>query len=236
MKIEVTSSRWLFLLGFLGSIFLVMAQASPEAGADLEKILNRMDQTSKTFRSAQARFTWDQYNSVVNEIADSETGTIYFRRAAKEIQMAADIERPDAKQVIFSHGKIQVFQPKIGTVDVYDAGSHREEFESFLVLGFGGGGHEMLNSFEVKHLGSEELVGTHTAKLELIPKSEKVRQMFSHIYLWIDMGTGISVQQQLFQSNGDYRLAKYSAIQLDRNISDKVFKLKTPASAKIVTH
>jgi outer membrane lipoprotein-sorting protein len=235
MKFKSSGPTCLYLLGFLGTMVFAVAQVSPESGT-LERVLNRMDQTGQSFRCAQARFTWIEYNSVVNENSDKQEGVIYFRRAEGEIQMAADIAQPDRKQVIYSHGKIQVFQPKTETVDVYDAGSHREEFESFLVLGFGGGGHDMLKSFEVKYLGEDELAGVRTAKLDLVPKAEKVRQMFSHIQLWIDMATGLSLQQQLFQGNGDYRLAKYASIQLKPKISDSVFKLKTPAKTKVVSH
>ena len=52
--------------------------------------------------------------------------------------------------------------------------------------------------------------GVATAKLQLVPKSEKVRNTYSEIFLWIDLDKGISVQQQFFQPQGDYRLAKYS--------------------------
>jgi outer membrane lipoprotein-sorting protein len=51
--------------------------------------------------------------------------------------------------------------------------------------------------------------------------------MFPNIVLWIDPVRGISVQQQFFQQGGDYRLSKYSDIQLNRKIPDSVFKLKT---------
>ena len=51
--------------------------------------------------------------------------------------------------------------------------------------------------------------------------------MFSHIILWIDPARGVSLQQQFFQQGGDYRLSKYSDIQLNRKIPDSVFKLKT---------
>jgi outer membrane lipoprotein-sorting protein len=154
----------------------------------------------------------------------------------KDIQMAAEITQPDTKLLIFSGGKIQIYQPRIDQVDVYDAGSHREEFESFLVLGFGGGGHEMLKSFDVKYVGEEKIDAVDATKLDLTPKSEKVRLQFSHILLWIDPQKGISVQQQLFQASGDYRLAKYSDIQLNQKIPDSVFKLKTSGKTKTVSH
>ena len=93
----------------------------------------------------------------------------------------------------------------------------------------------MLKSFEVKYLGSEKVNGMDTAKLDLVPKSQRVRNTFDHIVLWIDPARGVSVQQQLFEPAGDYRLAKYSDIELNQKISDAVFKLKTTGKTKIVS-
>ena len=72
-------------------------------------------------------------------------------------------------------------------------------------------------------LGRETINGIATAKLELIPKSEKVRNTYKQIILWIDLERGISVQQQAFQPDGNYRLAKYSSIQVnEKKIPDDV--------------
>jgi outer membrane lipoprotein-sorting protein len=87
----------------------------------------------------------------------------------------------------------------------------------------------------VKYLGDETVLGTNCAKLELIPKSAKIRNTFARILLWIDPAKGISVQQQFFEPSGDYRLAKYSDIQLNQKIPDSVFKLKTTGKTKVVT-
>jgi len=218
-------------------LFLLVAQFGlPQPSTDLEQVLNQMDEAATKFRTTQANFTWVQYNKVIDDIADTQKGKIFFRRAGKDIQMAADLSEPDTKQLIFSDGKIQVYQPRIDQVDAYDASAHREEFESFLVVGFGGGGHDMLKSFAIKFLGNEKIGGTETAKLDLIPKSEKVKQNFAHLVLWIDPQRGISLQQQLFETSGDYRLAKYSDIQVNQKISDNVFKLKTSAKTKVLTH
>jgi outer membrane lipoprotein-sorting protein len=226
------AGRWLRLLL---CVSLLPAFSYAQSG-DLQKILDQMDESAKNFRTTQASFSWTQYNKVINDITDTQEGKIYFRRTGKEIQMAADITKPDTKTVIFSDGKIQMYQPRIEQVDVYDASAHREEFESFLVLGFGGGGHDMLKSFEVKDLGTEKVDGVNSEMLDLVPKSEKIRQHFAHITLWIDPAKGISVQQQLFETSGDNRLAKYSQIQVNQKIPDAAFKLKTSSRTKILTH
>jgi outer membrane lipoprotein-sorting protein len=214
----------------------LLAAFSQAQAANLQQVLDRMDEAATNFRTTQADFTWTQYNKVINDITDTQEGDIYFRRNGKEIQMAAEISKPEAKLVVFSDGKIQMYQPKIEQVDVYDAGAHREEFESFLVLGFGGGGHDLLKSFEVKFLGSEKVDGIEAAKLDLVPKAERVKQSFAHITLWIDPARGVSVQQQLFETSGDYRLAKYFNIQVNQKIPDSAFKLKTSSKTKIITH
>jgi outer membrane lipoprotein-sorting protein len=149
--------------------------------------------------------------------------------------MAADIMEPDKKYVLYTDGKVQIYQPKIDQVTAYNAGKNKAAVESFLVLGFGGGGHDMLKSFEVKYLGSEKVAGVDAAKLDLTPKSDKVRNTFAHIVLWIDPARGVSVQQQLFEPSGDYRLAKYSDIQLNQKIPDQVFKLKTTGKTKTLS-
>jgi outer membrane lipoprotein-sorting protein len=225
-----------FLSWFVPAIILlaVAAWAQQPSQAELERVLERMDKTAASFRTTEASFVWDQYQKVVDE-TDTQKGKVYFRRAGNETQMAADITEPDKKYVLFSEGKVEVYQPRIDQVTVYHAGKNREAFESFLVLGFGGSGHDMLKSFEVKYLGSEKLSGMDTAKLDLVPKSQKVRNTFAHIVLWIDPARGVSVQQQLFEPSGDYRLAKYSDIELNQKLSDAVFKLKTTGKTKIVS-
>jgi outer membrane lipoprotein-sorting protein len=215
------------------------SQSTPSTNADLEKVLERMDATAASFKSAEANFEWDQYTKVVDE-TDKQSGKIYFRRAGSQTQMAADITtsngKPLAKYVLFTDGNVQVYQPSISNqIDQYNTGNNREAVESFLVLGFGGSGHAMQKSFDVSYLGPDPQVDG-AVKLNLVPKAEKVHNMFDHIVLWIDLSRGVSVQQQLFTGQGDYRLAKYSDIKLNGRIPDTAFKLKTTQKTQIVSH
>lgn len=210
--------------------------SAPASGSDpLDKVLHTMDQTAVSFRTAQADFAWTTFNSVANETVGTDKGKIYFRRSDKDTEMAADVTSPAPKQIVFSGGKIQVYQPSIAQVDTYDAGTHREEFETFLVLGFGSSGSEMRKSFDIKYVSQEKIGTTDTAKIELAPLSQKVKQQFPKIDLWIDLQNGLSLRQQLWQTGGDYRLADYSNIQLNKKLPDS-FKLKTSGSTKIVNH
>ena len=218
------------------------AQSCAAPGAQstngLEQVLRLMDKTAASFHAAQANFVWSVYNGVIKDfVPPNDQGTIYFRRTGhSDVEMAADIKPPDQKQIVFSEGKIQIYQASTKQVDVYDASAHKEEFETFLVLGFGSSGEEMRKSFDVQYAGTETVDGVKTAKLELTPLSQKIKDQFPKIDLWIDLRNGISVKQQLFQADEDYRLAKYSNIQLKDKLPNDRFKLKTPGGTKVVTH
>lgn len=201
--------------------------------AGLECVLTQMDTAARNFRTTEARVASDQYQKVINE-TETQKGRIYFRREGGEVQMAADFGEPDKKYVVYSGGKVQVYQPKIDQVTEYSAGKNRSDIESYLVLGFGGRGHDLLKSYDVKFLGPETANGIVAEKLELVPKSERVRNIFARILLWIDP-RGVSVQQQFFEPSGDYRLAKYSEIQINQKLPDNAFKLKTTGKTKFVS-
>jgi len=200
----------------------------------LESVLKTMDTAAANFHTTQADFVWDQYQKVVDE-HDLQKGTVYFRRTGKEIEMMAEIKEPDTKFVLYKDGKLQVYQPKIEQVIMYPTSGNRNEIESYLVLGFGGSGEDLKKSFDVSYLGEESVEGVATAKLQLIPKSEKFRNNISKILLWIDLSRGISVQQQFFQSQGDYRLAKYSSVLMKAKIGNDVFQLKTTKKTQFVS-
>lgn len=222
--IRTATLIWLLSLG---------AWAESDA-AGLERVLGQMDASAKNFRTTEASVVWDQYQKVIDD-TDTQKGRIYFRREGGEMQVAVDFVEPDKKYVLYSGGKVQVYQPKIDQVNEYSAGKNRADIESFLVLGFGGGGHELLRSYEVKYLGRETVNGAEAEKLELIPKSVRLRNNIARILLWIDPNKGISMQQQLFEPDGNYRLAKYSQIQVNQKLPDGVFKLKTTGKTKVIS-
>ena len=218
--------KWSAALLVCGAAFVLGAQAQSDPG--LERILDVMDKTAANFRSAEANLVVELYTSAVHE-TDEQTGKVYFRRRGSDLQMGLDMSDPKApKYVLLSAGKLQLFEPTLDRVTVYDVGKNQDEYEAFLCLGFGGGGHAMQKSFELKYMGSEKVAGNDAAKLDMVPKNPKVLNMFPHIVLWIDPARGVAVQQQLFEPGGeDYRLSKYSDIQLNHKMSDSVFKLKT---------
>jgi outer membrane lipoprotein-sorting protein len=218
---------WLMLLSSFGA-------AQKQEGPSLDSVLKKMDETSAHFQTAQADFVFEQYQKVVDE-TDTQKGTVYYRKAGQQIEMMAEFTDPDRKFVLYKNGKLQVYQPKIEQVMEYSAGANQQELESLMVLGFGGSGEDLKKSYDVTYQGEETIDDIPTAKLQLIPKNEKLRNNLPQIILWIDRETGISVQQKLMQTQGDYRLAKYSAIKVNAKVNNDVFRLKTTSKTKFVS-
>ncbi len=211
----------------------IVLMVSGAQAQNLEAILNSMDQSAASFRTAQCDFVADQYQKVVDD-HDIQKGTMYFRKQGDNVEMAAEFTAPQKKYVVFSNGVVSYYQPAIDQVTQYNAGKNKADFESFLVLGFGGRGHDLDKSYDVKFGGMEQVQGVNAGKLELTPKSPKVKSMFNLITLWIDPARGVSVQQRFDEPSGDYRLSKYSNIQVNKKISNDAFKLKTTGKTKIV--
>src|SRR4030088_2528932 len=111
----------------------------------------------------------------------------------------------------------------------------REGGDIQMAADFVGSGHGLLKSYDVKFLGTETVNGIEAEKLELIPKSARLKNNIARILLWIDPARGVSVQQQFFEPSGDYRMAKYSDIQINQKLPDNAFKLKTTGKTKFIS-
>ncbi len=227
-------------------VALSMSAAALQTPANpaLDSVLRKMDAVAARFTSAQAEFEWDRYERVIDEVDDVQTGIIYYRRSENSVEMMADIRKDgpgfnelksQPKYVLVHGDTIQMYQPSSNQLTVYKLGKNSGEFQTYLVLGFGASGQDLLKEFEVTYVGPATVQGVATAELQLIPKSEKVRNNFKQIFLWIDLERGISVQQKLVTPQDDYRLTKYSAIKLNEPIKNEVFQLKTNKKTQTVT-
>src|SRR5436309_3407766 len=102
-----------------GATPAMQASSTPAA---LDAVLKKMDAVAATFHSAEAEFEWDTYEKVIDEVDDIQTGTIFYRKNGANIEMMAEVkkagqtlkeQRPEPKFVLFSQGKVQMFQPKV---------------------------------------------------------------------------------------------------------------------------
>ena len=227
----------ILLLIIVASACAGMALAQPAANADLSKILAQMDAASAKFHSAQANFQWDQFERVVSS-TDTQSGVIYYLRSGANTSVAVDIEtadgQPSKKNIVFQGGVLKFYQPAINQMTVMHAGNKQDQYESYLTLGFGGSGSDLQKSWNIAYQGMETIDGVATAKLDLVSKSDSVRNNFSHVTIWVDPTRAISLKQILYEPSGDSRTAYYRNIQYNKKISSSVFKIKTDSKTHVV--
>jgi len=219
----------------LAAVVLAMLCVGRVVAAEtLEAVLARMDQTAPSFKSLAAQLRKVTHTAVINE--DSiDSGSILLRRVNKDMRMLVEFTEPDPKSVALHGDRIEIYYPKMQTVEEYDMGKNRALVDQFLLVGFGTSGKELSAAYQIKLLGPETIAGEDTAHLELIPKSEEVLKQFRKLELWIDDGGGYPVQQKITQRSGDFHVFTYTSVKLNAPHSDAELKLKAPKNAKHVT-
>jgi hypothetical protein len=218
--------RGMVIASLLISPFSLSAQVKP---GELDQAIRQMDAASARFKSAEADFQWDFYELVVKETT-TQHGSIYFRKNGNNLEMGAKVLPPAAKFLSYKNGKLALFDPNTKELKVFVAGQNKAQYESFLTLGFGGSGTELTKAWTVKDLGSESIsdgsATVSTRKLDLVSKDENVRNMFSHIVIWVDTNRDISLKQQFFTPSGDYRTAIYTNIRYNQPVNTKPYQYK----------
>ena len=218
--------KTIFALLLTVAPFALHAQPKP---GELDAVLRQMDAASPRFKSAEADFEWDFYERVVRQTT-TQHGDIYFKKNGSNLEMGAKVNPPGAKFLAFKGGKLAVFDPSTKDLKLYDSGKNRAQLESFLTLGFGGSGSDLAKAWTVTYLGSEPLsdgkATVSAAKLDLVSKDANVRNMFTHVTIWVDAARGISLKQQFFTPSDDYRTTIYSNIRYNQSVDTKPYEYK----------
>ena len=231
----VKAGRTIALL-CLGWLILLPGKARAQSG-DVEQVLTQLNAAAAKFLSAQADFTWDQFTAAVQD-HDLQTGTISYERKKGVTRMNAELKqdngKPALKSVVYDGGQVRIYTPSIKQLMVMKAGANKGQWESFLTLGFGGSGDDLKTNWNVSLLGTEKINGISVAKLDLVPKEQKVLDMFTHVTIWVDPTRSLSYKQIFYQPSGDSRTATYTNIRYNVPLPASVFEIKVlPGSTTV---
>jgi outer membrane lipoprotein-sorting protein len=218
--------RWKALSGLLFALPLLGWVDNPEGGA-----LARLDRAAVGFKDISSSIRLVSHTAAVNE--DSvDTGTMLLKREKPgDIRMRIDITEPNQKTVAFHGRKLEIFFPKIQTVQEYDVRKNRSLREQFLLLGFGSTSAELESAYTIRVAGAETLAGQKAAKLELIPKSKDVAQHLKQVDLSLN-DKGYPAQQKFYMPAGDYSLVTYTNLKVNTDIPESALKLNLPKGVR----
>jgi outer membrane lipoprotein-sorting protein len=212
-------------------VFAILSLAVA-SGQSLDSVLANMDKSAAGFRSMSANIERVSHTAVINENT-VDKGTMLLKRSKpREMRMLIDLKEPDPKTVALSGKKLEVYYPKMNTVQEYDLGKHRAMLDQFFLIGFGTSGKELAASYNMKLLGFDTVAGQRAARLELIPKSKDVLQHLRRLELWVAEATGYPIQQKFFLPANDHMLVTYSSMRVNPDVSDSAMRLKLPGGVK----
>ncbi|HAX41161.1 MAG: outer membrane lipoprotein carrier protein LolA [Bryobacteraceae bacterium] len=215
--------RCTFLLSFL---------LAPLAAQSLDATLARMDRAAAGFRGISAQLEQVSHTAVIDDTA-VESGTItLYRPKPRDLRMLVEFTKPDERAVSYANRKVQIYYPKIKTVQEYDLGKQGALIDQFLLLGFGTPGSELKRSYEVKHTGRETIEGVECDRLELTPREAEALKHVRRIEIWISEATGQPVRQKVHQPSKDYREIRYTALKLNPPLNDASVRLNLPKGVK----
>ena len=226
----------------IAAALLISPFTASAQSPQLKSVLDQMDAASAHFKSAQANVRYDNFTRVVND-HDIETGSIYVERSGSGEQMGAVFYNTDpsgkpastpARIVNFDGGTLRIFTIGTNQVDLFKAGANQARYDSFLTLGFGGSGKDLARSWDITDQGPDTIDDVKTEKLDLVSKDPSVKNMFTHITIWIDPARGVSLKQIFYAPNNDNRTASYSNIRLNSSINKKPYSISS--KAQVITH
>ena len=209
--------------------------AAPAPAGDLQSVMNQMNASAPKFQDLQADISVDQYTAVVQD-HEMQMGTTAFRRVSGSLEMVMHLKGSNgaaASDLLYRNGELDLYQPAARTETIMAAGANRTEWDSMLATGFGPTSKDLNAAWNVTLQGMEMVGGVQTAKLDLVPKDQNIRNNFSHMTIWLDLSRDISLKQMLVQPDRDSRTVTYTNIRYNQHAPASLFQLKVPKGTQV---
>jgi outer membrane lipoprotein-sorting protein len=214
----------------LALVLAAQAAPPPTPRAGLEEVLARMDESGKKLRTFSADLAYTKVTVLVDD-RSTETGQIFFRKGSSPL-IRIQIEKPESKTILVRGNRAELFYPRINQIQEYDLDDHGGLIQQFFLLGFGTDTSELRKAYTLKFVGEETLDGVATNVLELVPKKETVARQLEKVRLWVSADSWLPVQQKFFQPGGDYMVARYTTVKVNRQLPGSTFQLRDTKDAK----
>jgi len=198
---------------------------------DLAEIVKHMDNAASHLNTLSADLEYTDFTAVVND-KSTDHGQFFFHKG-KPPEVKIEFKSPDARTIVVRKNEAQMYLPKTNQIQVYELGQRGELLEQFLLLGFGSEVAKLKQQYGIKLIGEEDLNGDTTAVLELTPSQPSIAKNLLKVQLWVSEESWLPVQQKFFQPGGDYRVALYSAVRVNRHLASDTFEIHAPGAKKV---
>jgi outer membrane lipoprotein-sorting protein len=217
--------------------FLILtALAAGGRAESLDAIFARMDEASKKFKSASAKLHQADYMAVIDETTQ-EDGQLRMKRSKNGVMLRVEFSKPNARLIALDGHILWIYYPKANTAERYDVNKYTSTntIEQLLLLSFGAAsGAELRANYTVSAGGTETIDSKVTTKVELVPKSEKMRKEITRITLWIPEGLSNALKERVDKPGKNYITWTYTDVNLKQPVSDSEVTLKLPKDVHVV--
>lgn len=232
-RIRISAAATLALLaGVLPAGSPASAQHKRKLPPDFTEILSRMDDAAKNLKTLSADLAYTKVTVLVND-KSTEVGKLLYHKS-KSPQILISFHQPDPKTILFKKNKAEIYLPKINQIQEYNVGRHGGLVQQFLLLGFGTETGDLKKEYDIRFVSEEELDGDTTAVLELTPRKENIAAQLAKVQLWVSEESWLPVQQKFFEPGGDYLIARYTAVKVNRELPASAFQIPAGKDAKRV--
>lgn len=205
---------------------------TPLRAGDLDSTLARMDKAALGFTGLTADIKSVSHTFIIKDTTE-ETGRMTLQRPKpRQMQMLVEFTTPAPRAVAFAGRKVQMYYPKMNTVQEYDLGKQAALIDQFLLLGFGGSGKDLSRSYQVKAMGQEKVNGVSATRLVLTPKTAKVRESIKSVEIWVPDGEAYPIRQKFVEPSDDFTEVTYRGIKVNPGLTPAHLKLELPAGVK----
>lgn len=212
--------------------FCLLAACLGAAAAPLDDALARLDKAAAGFRGMTAQIRKISYTALVKETSEESGRIVLYRPKPKDLRMLVEFDQPSPRAVAFQGNKIQLYYPKLMTVQEYDLGKQGGLVDQFLLLGFGTPVRDLRRAYSIRHVGEEKLNGVAADRLELTPLSQEAAHHVKNVEIWVSQSDGMVIQQKVNQPSRDYVLVAYSSIQVNPALTPAQVRLNLPKGVK----
>jgi outer membrane lipoprotein-sorting protein len=220
----------------LSAALLLLRAPSAFAADPLELVLHKLDVAAANFKSTSADVEFDSIQTDPIPDKDVQKGVVYYQRKGNSFQMGVHIAEVNGKivpKVIAVTGGVVKFYEKL--IDQVTTSTKVSKYESYLILGFGASGKDLLQKWNIKYLGPDTVNGVKTEKLELVAKDPDVLKLFPKVTIWVDPDRGVSLEQLFDEGQGQSRVCRYSNIKVNQPLPSDAFTFKTDSKTNYVT-
>src|SRR5712692_8340373 len=227
--------------GAFGTLLLLAASVVPAAPRhrkhgmppDLAEIISRMSEAGKHLKTLSANLEYTKVTVLVND-KSVESGQLFLHES-KNREVLIKIDKPDPKVILFKKSQAEIYIPKINQIQEFDLEQHAELVEGFFtLLGFGKQEEALRKEYKIKFVKEEDLEDDTTAVLELTPRQKSTAAHIAMITLWVSEESWLPVQQKITEPGGDYLIARYTGVKVNREIPASTFEISAAKGAKRV--